>query len=265
MTAAQGTLTDDLDRIADGVTLDDQQIDEIFAVVDAVGDNVSLRRGLADPGREADQRAGLARAVLGGKVSEPVLTVVEQVVRLAWDRPDALLDGLERLGLRQVFRAVEERRESTEVRDELSDFSRVVVANPDLRASLNDTSAASRQARFRLVEDLLANRAKPATVLLAKRASVEGARNYERNVANQLELAAQVRGHEVARVEVAKPLTDDQRARLQRELSRIYGVEVDLTIEVDPHIVGGVRVTVGDEVIDGSIAARLAEASRGLH
>jgi len=265
MTGTQGTLVAELDRLAEEAPLDDHLVDELFAVVDALVDNVSLRRALADSGRDAEQRSGLARAVLGGKVSEPVMTVVEKVVALDWEGPDGLVAGLEQLGLRQVLRRVEATGESDEVREELSGFARTVVANPDLRARLNDTATASRQARFALVDDLLASKARPATVLLAKRASVEAGRTYERNVADQLELAARVRGHVVARVEVAKPLSDDQRTRLQRELSRIYGVEVDLTIEVDPHVVGGVRVTVGDEVIDGSIAARLAEASRGLH
>ena len=75
-------------------------------------------------------------------------------------------------------------------------------------------------------------------------------------------LAAAQKNRLVATVRVARPLTEEQTTRLQAALSRQAGRDVFLQVVLDPQIVGGVRVELGDEVIEGSVAARLAEARR---
>ena len=62
----------------------------------------------------------------------------------------------------------------------------------------------------------------------------------------------------------ARPLDDAQEARLAAVLGRIYGRVVDVQVEVDPEVVGGVRVVIDDEVIDGTVASRLAQVKRTL-
>lgn len=61
----------------------------------------------------------------------------------------------------------------------------------------------------------------------------------------------------IADVTVAKPLQQSQQDRLARGLSAAFGRELTLNVEVDPQLVGGIRVQVGDEVVDSSISARL--------
>ena len=61
-----------------------------------------------------------------------------------------------------------------------------------------------------------------------------------------------------ARVETATPLEDGQRQAIEDGLARRYGSAVDTTFVVEPALVGGVRLTVGSDVYDGSIRARLA-------
>jgi F-type H+-transporting ATPase subunit delta len=68
----------------------------------------------------------------------------------------------------------------------------------------------------------------------------------------------------VATVTAAVPLTEEQRERLSSALANIYGHEIQLNIDVDPRLVGGIRVEIGDEVIDGSMISRLGEARRRL-
>jgi F-type H+-transporting ATPase subunit delta len=62
----------------------------------------------------------------------------------------------------------------------------------------------------------------------------------------------------------AVALTPAQEQRLGDVLARIYGRTVGLQVTVDPDILGGLVVQVGDEVIDGSIAHRLEVAERRL-
>ncbi|MDZ4233967.1 MAG: F0F1 ATP synthase subunit delta, partial [Dietzia sp.] len=59
-------------------------------------------------------------------------------------------------------------------------------------------------------------------------------------------------------------LTDEQSTRLTEVLSRIYGHPVSVQLNIDPAVLGGLLIAVGDEVIDGSISSRLEAARTGL-
>ena len=60
-----------------------------------------------------------------------------------------------------------------------------------------------------------------------------------------------------ARVISAVPLTAEEQARLKASLKRRFGRDLDLALSVDPSILGGLTVQVGDQVIDGSLAGKL--------
>ena len=60
------------------------------------------------------------------------------------------------------------------------------------------------------------------------------------------------------------PLSDRQKQRLGAALAKLYGREMHLNLEVDPEVLGGIQVRVGDEVINGTIADRIAEANRRI-
>lgn len=62
----------------------------------------------------------------------------------------------------------------------------------------------------------------------------------------------------------AVPLTSAQRASLEATLVRRLGRQVELTTWVDPALLGGLRITVGDRVIDSTIKTRLAEMKKSV-
>jgi F-type H+-transporting ATPase subunit delta len=68
----------------------------------------------------------------------------------------------------------------------------------------------------------------------------------------------------VAVVVSAVPLSEQQKQRLGAALAKVYGRPVHLNLDVDPAVIGGVTVRVGDEVINGTIADRLEEATRRM-
>jgi F-type H+-transporting ATPase subunit delta len=77
-------------------------------------------------------------------------------------------------------------------------------------------------------------------------------------------LAVSRRGEIVADVGTASELTDTQSSRLTELLTRIYGRPVSLQLYVNPELLGGLSIAVGDEVIDGSLASKLAAAETQL-
>jgi F-type H+-transporting ATPase subunit delta len=89
-------------------------------------------------------------------------------------------------------------------------------------------------------------------------------RSLELVVGKLAELAAAMRSRSVAHVTAAAPLTDEQESRLAQTLSRIFGRAVSVQVVLDPDLLGGLVIRVGDEVIDGSVAARLAKARQEL-
>jgi F-type H+-transporting ATPase subunit delta len=78
-----------------------------------------------------------------------------------------------------------------------------------------------------------------------------------------VQAAADRRRQVVAHVVAAAPLTTEQRSRLEAALQRRYG-RVRLNVDVDPSVLGGLRVQVGSELVDGTVTARLDEARRRM-
>ncbi len=62
-----------------------------------------------------------------------------------------------------------------------------------------------------------------------------------------------------ARIVSAFPLDAKQQADLGKVLEKRFGRQLKTTVTVDSSLIGGVRVTVGDEVLDTSIVARLEQ------
>ena len=78
------------------------------------------------------------------------------------------------------------------------------------------------------------------------------------------ELASERRSRYIAVVTSARPLEGDQADRLRSALSSAFGRDMDLQVDVDPSLLGGLVVRVGDELVDGTVVRRLSELRRRL-
>jgi F-type H+-transporting ATPase subunit delta len=151
-----------------------------------------------------------------------------------------------------------------DVEDELFRFSRILAAQPELLTLLAAESTPA-EGRVGLLDGVLADKVRPVTKQLLEQAvRLSRGRSLELVVGKLAELAAEVRGRSVARVTAASPLSDEQERRLAQTLSNIFGRAVSVQVELDPELLGGLVIRVGDEVIDGSVAARLAKARQQL-
>jgi len=77
-------------------------------------------------------------------------------------------------------------------------------------------------------------------------------------------LQMQARGAEPLTVTSAQPLADAELRALVERLEQIYGKKFDATATVDPSAIGGMRITMGDRRVDGTVAGRLEELTRVL-
>jgi F-type H+-transporting ATPase subunit delta len=245
--------------------------EELFGVVAVIDAQVGLRRALSDPSMDGDRKAGLVEAVFGSQVSDVTLRIVTEVVRARWSRMRDLADSLETLAVLAMLTEADAHPgsghragESDDVEDELFRFGRIVEANAGLRAALADPALPDEN-KVSLVSALVEDKARPVTLrLLRQVATHPRGRSPEDAIADYTGIASRRRARLVARVTTAVGLSETEVTRLQAALAGLYGHEVHLQIEVDADIVGGVVVHVGDEVLDGSIAGRLADARRRL-
>jgi F-type H+-transporting ATPase subunit delta len=183
---------------------------------------------------------------------------VQAAVRSRWSRIRDLADSLEQLGNEAVLGVAEEDGRLDAVEDDLFRLSRILERSPELALALSDPSHPG-PAKADLVGGLLAGKADPDAELLARRA-VLGAADLplERALTDLVTLAA------ARRLQSARPLTETQTTRLAGALRHLYGKNVRIQADIDPALIGGLTVHVGDEVVDGSVLRRLAEARAAL-
>lgn len=261
MTVASDARLSSLDRMLDDSQVGETFATDMFAVVDALDSSATLRRAVTDPGTPEGARRGLVHGLFDGKVDRAVADFVAEAATLRWAGGRTFAAALERQAVHAVLIVADRRGDLEDTEDQLFRFARFVESNPDLRNVLADRSI-DRSKRQELVGELLSERATDATIILAKRAVAARERTFANTIEGYVTLAAAQKNRVVATVRVAKPLTSDQRDRLHAALTKQIGRDVAIQEVIDPDILGGVRVELGDEVFEGTVVDRLEAARR---
>lgn len=269
LSSLRGSSAEALQVLGDRVDTDSRTLEDfaglgrdLFSLAELLRSQPALRRAVTDVSTPAEAKSALVRDLLGDKVGSAAVDVLAEGVGLRWVAGRDLADALEHLGVVAVVRSAG-RRESSRLSDELFVVGQVVEENADLRIALSDPvrSTADKQAMLR---QLLDSRALPATVMLVEQALAGSFRSFHAAVTQYQKVAAATQGENVALVRTARPLSDTESSRLAQALSAQYDRPVHLNIEVDPDLLGGMRIEIDDDVIDGTVAARLDDARRKL-
>lgn len=234
---------------------------DLFSVADTLRAEGALRRYATDGTVPTEARTGIIGEVFGGKVDGVTAELLTAAAGRRWTRTRDLADALEHLGVVAAVRAAGD--DSDRLVSELFAVRSTVGDSSDLRNALSDP-ARSVADKAQLVDSLLGSKALPATVLLVKQSLAGTYRTVTAALEAFEKVAASVHGQRVATVHVARPLADGEQQRLADALSRQYGVPVHLNVVVDPAVLGGMRVEIGDDVIDGTVSSRLDVARRSL-
>jgi len=265
--AAFETLTSSFDDVvgnlgAPGLTT---VADELSAVVGVLVAEPTLTRHLTEHNDDADAKVRLVDRLFSGKVEDHSLQLLRTAVSQRWSAEADFVDGIEHLARLALLKRAETENQVDEVEEQLFRFGRVLDGEPRLTALLSDytTPLDGRIALLDKVVDGSGVDGTAAALLTQTIRHLRGERADEA-VVDLAELAVARRGEVVAHVSAAADLSDAQRTRLGELLTRIYGHPVAVQLNVDPEVLGGLSITVGDEVIDGSIASRLAAAQTQL-
>ena len=237
--------------------------DELFAVARLLDANGTLRRALTDPARPADAKASMSEQLLGGKVSDAAVAVVSAAVSGRWSSTRDLPDALDDLSVRADVRYADQQGRLDDLEDELFRLERVVGSERELADKLGDRTIPLDK-RQELIHGLLEGKAGDTTIRLAERAVTGRGRGFVGALSAYQTVAAEHRNASIATVRVATDLTEAERGRLADALSRQYGRSIQVNVIVDPAVLGGIRVDIGDEVIDGTVASKLADAQRRI-
>jgi F-type H+-transporting ATPase subunit delta len=236
----------------------------LFGVVRLLDRSGQLRRALGDPTTATEVKARLLDALLGEQLDPLPMRVLKEVVAQRWSSARDLVDAVEVLAVQAAFLVAEADGSLDDVEDELFRFSRIVAQDPALRAVLTDRGL-DNERKAALLTGLLGERAWPETLrLITSIVSAPRGRTLEDGLAEYARLAAEIRERSVARVTSAIRLTDAQEERLAAALARTLGRQVQLQADVDPSVIGGLLVRVGDEVIDGTTRHHLRAARVAL-
>jgi ATP synthase F0 subunit b len=257
------------DEVADD--LDDGELstlaDDLTSVAAMLNRESVVTRYLTVPAEDAAPRVRLLERLVSDKVGEPALDVLKSAVSERWSANSDLIAAIE-LVLRQALLMRAERAgQVDEVEDQLFRFSRFLDVQPRLSILLGDYEAPA-EGRVRLLRKVLEGTSgdvNPIAVdLLSKTVELLRGQPAEAAVLTLAEVAVARRGEVVAHVSAAAELSDAQQKRLTQVLSRIYGHPVTVQMQIEPELLGGLAISVGDEVIDGTLSSRLAAAQTQL-
>ncbi|QEE61751.1 F0F1 ATP synthase subunit delta [Salinibacterium sp. dk2585] len=239
-------------------TSDISLAEELFSAGRAIGSSLQLRTLLAEPAGDAEVKAAAVRAVFGSSLSANALSLLVSIVSERWSRADDLLASIEDVAIRCAADSTD-----ADVASELFAIEQMVTSSPELELSLG-SKLASASGKAELVSALLGERVSAATLAIVRHLVQQPrGRRLSRLVTDAARIVAEQENSVLATVSTASPLDDSSRDRLRSALSGRYG-NVRFNELVDPSLVGGVRIVIGDEVIDGSVAARLAELRQQL-
>lgn len=261
-------LVEKFDSVAGGLDADGltNLADELASVAKLLLSETALNKHLAEPTDDSAPKVRLLERLLSDKVSATTLDLLRTAVSNRWSTESNLIDAVEHTARLALLKRAEIAGEVDEVEEQLFRFGRVLDAEPRLSALLSDYTTPA-EGRVALLDKALTGRPgvnQTAAALLSQTVGLLRGERADEAVIDLAELAVSRRGEVVAHVSAAAELSDAQRTRLTEVLSRIYGRPVSVQLHVDPELLGGLSITVGDEVIDGSIASRLAAAQTGL-
>jgi len=237
---------------------------DLFTILTVLSSSVGLRRALTDNARDKSAKAELISNLFGKNINADAQALLATAASLRWSSPAELADAVEHLAVEAQSAVAEKSNEQAALESELFDFARALVANPDFRQALN-TSADSDEGKLALLDSVVKGKYSASTVtLLQKVVTLRRGRSIDATLTAYAHYVSTRNNRVVAHIKSAIALSADQQKKLVAALTKQMGKDVHVNIEIDPKVLGGMSIRYADDVIDGTMVNRLAEAGRAL-
>lgn len=252
--ATRIALADAKDRLAAlSAQVDLATGEELFAAGRIIGDSSHLLGALSDPGAEPAAKQALVQRLFGPAYSATTVALLDSLAASRWSSSADLLAGVEEIGIRAAASSAA----SAGIDGELFEFARAVSSDAQLELALGSKLGSVDQKRA-LVQRLLGGRASAATVAIVTQLVTQPrGRRIGELIRFASSIVADQSGSAVATVSTAAALSAAQSEKIATALAARYGRPVRINQVIDAAVLGGVRIQIGDDVIDGTVATRI--------
>jgi F-type H+-transporting ATPase subunit delta len=260
------TLRKSMDEIVNKQSASDAAVfaSDLFTILTVLSTSIGVRRALTDNARDVSAKAELISNLFGKNISSQAQALLASASALRWSNPGEIADAIENLAVQAESACADKNGELEKVESQLFDFAQVLRANPELRQALN-TSADTDQSKVSLLEAVVNGKYLTSTINLLRRVvTLRRGRSIDATLAAYAHYVSTRKDQVVAHVKSAVELSDSQLAKLVSTLSKQVGKDVRINLEIDPKVLGGISIRYADDVIDGTVVNRLAEAGRAL-
>ena len=236
---------------------------ELFTITKVLDDSIQLERALTDPSRPVADKVAVLKELLGDNAHPMTMEIMTDLVSRRWSRARDIAHAVEDFGVDAMMYYADATDATLQVSIELSELHSALLNLPVVRAKLYDYQATS-EARVKLFREVFSGKTlNKVTMRLAEHATCNlRRRRYLETIQWLINKFSRHMGESMVTVTTATPLKKEQIKRLVEVYSAKVGRQVHINSVVDPTVLGGMRIQVGDEVTDNTVVAQLQNLHR---
>ena len=236
---------------------------ELFTITKVLDDSIQLERALTDPSRPVADKVAVLKELLGDNAHPMTMEIMTDFVSRRWSRARDIANAVEDFGVDAMMYYADATDATLQVSIELSELHSALLNLPVVRAKLYDYQATS-EARVKLFREVFSGKTlNKVTMRLAEHATCNlRRRRYLETIQWLINKFSRHMGESMVTVTTATPLKKEQIKRLVEVYSAKVGRQVHINSVVDPTVLGGMRIQVGDEVTDNTVVAQLQNLHR---
>ncbi|MGJ0616840.1 F0F1 ATP synthase subunit delta [Bifidobacterium pseudocatenulatum] len=236
---------------------------ELFTITSALDHNIQLERALTDPSRLVEDKVAVVKTLIGDQAHPLVMEIMSDLVSRRWSRVSDIANAVEDFGVDGMMYYADYTNTTLQVSIELAELHSALLNLPVVRTKLYDATVSS-EARVKLLYSLIGDADfTKVTKRLAEHATCNlRNRRYLQTIQWLINKFSRHMGESMVTVTTATPLSKEQVEKLIAIYSAKTGHPVHINSVVDPTVMGGMRIQVGDEVTDNTVVAQLQHLQR---